>query len=468
MTSRPSTRPRIAALTLLVLLAACSPSGDTDDANTEPDGPGFLEQQIAETQEQAAQQARMTEQAKEKIKHVVFIVKENRTFDHMYGTFPGAEGTRVGETCKGKSVKLKPAGDQALDVPHSFNAGLRAINGGRMNCFDLMSPDDPMRPYVQLKQSDIPNYWAYAKSFVLADRFFSSVYGPTGPEQLWTVSGQSDRFVEQEREGQYGTGEPREFCDDKKERAYSFKELTEEEENRAYELEEVPNIPALVEFWEARWPCADIETVPGQLQEAGVSWKYYRGDNPWVDPLRQIKTARFTALWKNRVPEPQFIKDVEAGRLPAVSWVTPSFADSDHPPMSICRGENWTVRQINAIMQSKYWKDTVIILVWDDYGGFYDHVPPPHVDLYGYGLRVPALVISPWVKPHVDSRTLDFTSVLRLIQRLHGLPTLTERNARASDMIDLFDFTGPPRKPLVLKERTDCPPVTIPEEVATG
>ena len=124
-------------------------------------------------------------------------------------------------------------------------------------------------------------------------------------------------------------------------------------------------------------------------------------------------------------------------------------------------------------MESKYWNDTAIILVWDDYGGFYDHVPPPHVDLFGYGLRVPGILISPWVDPHVDSRTLDFTSVLRFIQRMHDLAPLdtsagmTDRNASASDMVDLFDFNGKARKPLVLNER-NCPTPTQTEVPNTG
>lgn len=470
----PTQRIRTLAATLTcaaLILAACQGGSTPPDAGASPSGDPnkFLEGITQGGEAQAKQQEYATKQAQAKIKHVVFIVKENRTFDTMFGTFPGAEGTRTGEMCNGKQIKLKPAGDQALDVSHSFSAGLRAINGGRMNCFDQMSLDDPTRPYVQLKQSDIPNYWSYAKNFVLLDRFFSSVYGPTGPEQLWTVSGQTGGFVEQERDGQYGTGVPREFCDDKKELAYAFKEnLTQAQQNEIFAIEEYPNIPQLVTYWEKRWPCADIPTVPGQLQAAGVSWKYYRGDNEWVDPLREIATVRNTAAWKNRVPEQQFIKDVQGGHLPDVSWVTPSFVDSDHPPMSICQGENWSVRQINAIMQSKYWQDTAIVVVWDDYGGFYDHVTPPHVDLYGYGLRVPGLVISPWVNPHVDSRTLDFTSVLRFIQRLHDLPPLdtsgsyTNRNGQANDMIDLFDFKGSPHKPLVLKER-NCPSPTLTE-----
>jgi phospholipase C len=459
----------------LVVGVACSSNNSSTSSSATPSS-NFLASQVAAGQAQAAQQARQTQLAQQKIKHIVFIVKENRTFDTMFGQFPGADGTRTGEMCNGKTVKLKPAGDTALDVPHSFTAGLTAINGGRMNCFDQMSPDDPMRPYVQLSQKDIPNYWAYAKNFVLGDQFFSSVYGPTGPEQLWTVSAQTDRFVEQERVGQYGSGLPREFCDDPKERAYAFKDLTQAQQDQAFQDENAPNIPALATFFEQRWPCANISSVPEQLQNAGISWKYYRGDNPWVDPLREIKPIRFGPGWKNRVPAGQFITDVNNGHMPSVSWLTPSFVNSDHPPMSICQGENWTVDQINAVMQSKYWDSTAIVVTWDDYGGFYDHVAPPHVDLFGYGMRVPMLLISPWVKPHVDSRTLDFTSVLAMIQRLNGLSTLdtsagmVNRDAQANDMLDLFDFQGQPQKPLILKDR-NCPTPTqtsIPGSVAAG
>ena len=458
-----SWRPRLPAahfVTGLILaalvMAACQ--GSTEPS-TEGDGGGtqFLDRAIAEGQEQAAQQARQTEAAREKIKHIVFIVKENRTFDHMFGKFPGADGATTGEICSGRTVRLRPAADNQLDITHSFNSGLTAVNGGRMNCFNKLNGGTKLEGYTQYSRNQIPNYWRYAQTFVLADHFFSSVYGPTGPEHLWTISGQSDHFVEQEREGQYGTGPPREFCDDKKERAYAFKKLSEQDEDIAYQLEEVPNIPALVRYWEERWPCADIETVPGQLQQANISWKYYRGDNEWVDPLRQVEGTRFGPEWKNRVPETQFIKDVDAGRLPAVSWVIPSFELSDHPGgAGMCEGENWTVRTINSVMQSKEWGSTVIVLTWDDFGGFYDHVAPPHVDLYGLGPRVPAFVISPWAKrSYVESRVLEFSSVLVLIQRIFDLAPLTERNARANDMLDAFNFNQKPLKPLVLEER-DC------------
>ena len=452
------TQVRTAVLILAALalvLAACS-RGSADKPSPQPGGQQFIENITEGAQEQATQQARQTEQAGDKLEHVVFIIKENRTFDHMFGKLPGADGATTGETCNGRTVRLRPAADFTLDITHSFNSGLTAVNGGRMNCFDELIGGEKLQGYVQFSPKDIPNYWKYARAFTIADHFFSSVYGPTGPEHLWTISGQSDRFVEQERRGQYGTGPPREFCDDKKERAFAFRDLTEKEEDLAYQLEDVPNIPALVEYWEERWPCADIDTLPAQLQRANIPWKYYRGDNEWVDPMRQVSGLRNGEEWKNRVPETQFIKDVNAGRLPEVSWVVPKFEESDHPGTSMCEGENWTVRTINAVMQSKDWESTVIVLTWDDFGGFYDHVPPPHVDLYGYGPRVPALIISPWARRgYVESRVLDFSSVIAMIDRLKNLPPLTGRIARANDMLDAFNFNQQPIKPQVLEER-DC------------
>jgi phospholipase C len=185
-----------------------------------------------------------------------------------------------------------------------------------------------------------------------------------------------------------------------------------------------------------------------------VSWRYYRGDNPWADPLRQIRHIRDGTLWNDRVDQSRFVPDVEAGRLPHVSWLVPPIAQSEHPPASVCKGENWTVHTINAIATSKYWKSTAIVLTWDDFGGFYDHVPPPHVDLYGLGPRVPALVISPWAKPgYIERSTLEFSSVLKMIETIFGLPSMTQRDARANNMLDVFDFTQKPLAPPVMKQR---------------
>jgi phospholipase C len=162
-------------------------------------------------------------------------------------------------------------------------------------------------------------------------------------------------------------------------------------------------------------------------------------------------------MWNNVVPETEFLADVKNGDLPAVSWLTPSFGQSDHPPTSICKGENWLVEQLNALGRSRFWHNTAVVLTWDDFGGFYDHVAPPHVDIYGLGPRVPAIVISPYARRGVvDNDVMEFSSVLRFIERVFRLPALTERDRASDDMLDAFDFTQAPRKPLLLEPRT-CP-----------
>ena len=140
---------------------------------------------------------------------------------------------------------------------------------------------------------------------------------------------------------------------------------------------------------------------------------------------------------------------------------------NEHPGLgvSVCDGENWTVQQVNALMESRAWKSTALVIVWDDFGGFYDHVPPPHLDTMGLGPRTPALILSPWTVRgssrdggSIDSTTYEFSSVLRFIELLHGLKPLTDRDADADPLTGAFDFTQRPHpKPFVLPYRTDCP-----------
>jgi phospholipase C len=158
------------------------------------------------------------------------------------------------------------------------------------------------------------------------------------------------------------------------------------------------------------------------------------------------------------VTESDFITDALAGNLPALSWVTPPSNSTDHPPDSACVGENWTVQQINAVMQgpADQWNSTAIVITWDDFGGFYDHVPPPYRDEYGLGIRVPMLIISPWAIPGVYHTQVEFASVLRFMEETFGLPSLGGADAKANDMQDAFNYTQSPLPPLVLTQRT-CP-----------
>jgi phospholipase C len=448
------------ACAILLLAAAQLIDGTAPATSGHGAGHGRVPSFVYDPGGGAAAAAAQLAGARRKIRHVVFIIKENRTFDTLFGAFPGADGTTTGRTCDGRTVPLRRGPDHAVPIDHSFAAALIAVDGGRMDCFDRLEGGEDLGSYVQYGKDQIPAYWALARHFVLADRFFSSDYGPTGIEHLWSVAAQSDRFVDHVRRRQVGVNGTRDYCDDPTERAWSFVRLSPEERREAYALEEAADPVTLSSrFWMERWPCIDIPVLPDLLERAGISWRYYRGHNPWVQPLRWIHHVRFGSEWQGVVPESRFLEDVGAGRLPSVSWLIPSWGKSDHPPTSLCVGEQWTVRMLNALQRSPTWPSTLVVLTWDDFGGFYDHVAPPHLDLDGLGPRVPALIISPWARSgHIEHRTLEFSSVLKTIERIFGLPALTRRDAQAGDLLSALDLSHSPTPPLILPPR-DCPGV---------
>jgi phospholipase C len=403
--------------------------------------------------------------ARRHITHVVFLIKENRTFDTFFGTYPGADGATTGKTCDGRTVPLVKAHDVTLGPDHSFQGGIHAIDGGRMDCFSTLYGGGQLQSYVQYERDQIPNYWSYADHFVLADRFFTSVYGPTGIEHVDTVAAQTGRFIDHERAnppGQFGTnGVPREYCNDPTERAYSFHRLTPNQVRRVGELENAATPgPLFHTFGYLRRACMDVPILPDRLRAAGVAWRYYLGQDDYVKTPYFIRHWNDGPMMDDVTTDERFFTDVANGELPAVSWLIPDTPVSDHPPNSVCAGENWTVRVLNALQRSSDWRHTALVLTWDDFGGFYDHVPPPHVDEYGMGPRAPMLLISPWARPgFVAHETLEFASVLKMIETIFDLPPLTERDANAGDMLDLFDFSQRPNPNLILSER-DCSAVS--------
>ncbi|MFL5766918.1 MAG: alkaline phosphatase family protein, partial [Actinomycetota bacterium] len=225
------------------------------------------------------------------------------------------------------------------------------------------------------------------------------------------------------------------------------------------------------QYWEEIQACIDIPVLPDELTKAGVSWKYYANVNQWQNALQAIRHVRFGPEWRNVDTPESFIKDIHHEQLPSVSWLIPPEAYNEHPgdakadPVSVCAGENWTVEQINAVMKSDYWASTAIIVVWDDFGGFYDPVAPPHVDIMGYGPRTPALIISPYTRQgssadggSIDHHTYDFSSVLAFIEHNWGLQPLSERDANADALTGAFDFSSPPHlDKVILPLRKDCP-----------
>jgi phospholipase C len=409
------------------------------------------------------------------IKHVIFIVKENRSYDNYFGRYPGAEGATTGKTLEGKTVQLKVAKDvQPRDLNHSFQAGIISIDGGSMDGFNHIGNGQYLNGYEAFTRDGMPNYWAYADRFVLADHFWTSMYGPTFPEHLYVIAATSDLIV-----GNKNTiDHPHSYCDDPTESAPAFQHGLSKKVQKQIMADEdkVPRDPEafgrVTKYWENRRACIEIDTLPDELEKAGVSWKYYARPDQWQNAMQAVKHIRFGPLWKKVVDPDTFITDVNKHNLPAVSWLIPPEGLNEHPGngVSVCAGENWSVQHINAIMRSEYWKSSLIVLVWDDFGGFYDHLPPPHYDIMGLGPRTPALIISPWTRQgdnpargYVDSTDYEFSSVLRFIEDRWNLATLTDRDARANPLTGALDFTEPPRlQPLIKPYRKDCPYNTNP------
>jgi phospholipase C len=376
------------------------------------------------------------------IQHVVFLIKENHSFDNYFGTFPGADGATSGTISTGQVIPLGQTPDVTpTDLGHDWGSALLAIDGGKMDRFNLIGEGNQncnLLSYTQFKEADIPNYWAYAKAFTLADHMFSALHGPSMPNHLYTVAAQSGGVINNPAHYTHLSW----GCD-----ADSNVTVQVLNSNGSVSLD---------------FPCFDFPTLSDTMQTAGITWKYYApsyGETGYIwSVLDAIKHIRQGSLWNtNVVSDTQFISDATSGTLPQVSWVVTNIKDSEHPLSSVCAGENWTVQQLNAVMQGPDWLTTVVFLFWDDFGGFYDHVPPAALDKFGTGVRVPLIVISPYAKPgFISHTTYEFSSLLKFVEERFGLPPLTSRDANANDPLDSFNFTQVPLSPVVLKERS-CP-----------
>ena len=232
-----------------------------------------------------------------------------------------------------------------------------------MNGYNIIGSGEDMSGYTYFDRSGLPNYWAYADRFVLADHFFTSMFGPTFPEHLYTVAAQAKGIVDNKST----TDHPGSYCDDPTEFTPHFRDdLTDAEEQKIMEYEEnyTNNFPNMIykinPFWENIRTCINVKTLPDLLEKAGIDWKYYANEDQWMNALQAIRHVRFNPeMWAKVQPPENFIQDVKAGELPAVSWLVPPESYNEHPGagVSVCAGENWTVAQINAIMRSDYWAD---------------------------------------------------------------------------------------------------------------
>jgi phospholipase C len=423
-----------------------------------------------------------------RIQHVVVIMQENRSFDSYFGTFPGADGFptkhRAISVCAPDPrthTCVKPYPDHR-DVnfggPHGQGAAGLDRAGGAMNgfvhalqhstliCRSALNPDCLLSP-SRLREggdvmgyhteSDIPNYWTYARDFVLQDHMFEPNASWSLPEHLFQVSLWSARCANNLPSS----------CRNALQR---------------------PDRRRLVDG-RTHTPIYAWTDLTYLMHRRHVSWGYYvvTGSEPdcenddalscmprhqsaktpgiW-NPLPYFETVRRDHELGNIQSVSRFYAEAKNGTLPSVSWVEPSGRLSEHPPSRVSVGQSYVTSLINAVMRSPDWSSTAIFLAWDDWGGFYDHVVPPRVDGNGYGLRVPAIVISPYAKQgHVDHQTLSFDAYAKFIEddflagqrldprtdgRPDPRPTVRENAPILGDLARDFDFTQPPRAPVFL------------------
>jgi len=428
------------------------------------------------------------ERAQSKLKHLIFIVQENRSFDHYFGTFPGAEGIPMTEAGKPKVCVPDPILGRCVPPyrsrsqfhqggPHAQRHSRADVNGGRMDGFIRTAIDSPVycadhrddpkceaylgpqgQPDVMgyVTGKEIPNYWRYARRFVLQDRMFAPADSWTLPAHLYLVSAWAARCTD--------PYDPMSCSSDL--------ELNGEHERMK------ANDPGPI------WAWTDITYL---LHERGVSWAYYVGNDTCAfecttangrertvsqqNPLPWFTTVRENDQLGNIRGHDEYLEAARTGTLPSVSWVMPYSGVGEHPGAGepIWKGQRHVTRIVNAAMRGPDWEETAIFVTWDDWGGFYDHVVPPRVDGNGYGIRVPAFMISPWARSGmIDHQVLSFDAYLKLIEDLFldgqrldprtmsrpdPRPTVREELPILGDLLREFDFTQEPLPPLILDPR---------------
>jgi phospholipase C len=494
VTSRtPRRKPALALLPVLIVTAACTSGasvtsgsgGATDDTSSPPPATGSHSATI-----------HTDRKGFDDIQHLIFIVQENRSFDHYFGTFPGADGIPTnarGEftVCATDPVVdrcARPYHDPTLvnqGGPHAKPHSDIDVNGGRMDGFieaaiagpfpcaetrapadcdgrrDLGPQDQPdVMGYHDARE--IPNYWAYAEHYNLQDHMFGPTDSWTLPAHLFLVSAWSAR------------------CSDPNDPMSCESDLVQD---GVIDRQRVGAHPKIYGW-------TDITQL---LFEHDVSWGYYPGgalctgrpcpeNGPTAaqNPLPSFTTVHDNGQLKNVQTHGDFLASLEDGTLPTVSWITPGGGGiSEHPGNGepLTEGQAHVTRLVNAVMRSDLWATSAIFLTWDDWGGFYDHVEPPRVDENGYGLRVPSILISPWAKQGIDSQTLTFDAYLKLIEDLYlqgerldpatlqrpdSRPTVREEVPILGDLRKAFDFRQEPLPPLLLDPNPEAGAASTP------
>ena len=392
---------------------------------------------------------------KSPIRHVILMVQENRTFNDFFATYPGTDGTTTGIIKKSNVCGVKKTHTVTLrkmplvlykDLNHHYQSYRTAYDGGNMDDFDGVrfghGVPECRYPYQYTDPADIQPYWKLAQQYALAEHMFTTEGSTSFAAHQDLIRGSSQigssvALVDDPNGIPWG-------CD-----APPGKRTSLVTEKGYYEDGQGP-FPCSNRFP----PSYNYNTLRDVLDDHGVSWKYY------VQPLREdfgglmtafdvIASVRYGPEWKTNIATPQtkVFDDIDNGTLPAMSWVIPDKPDSDHPGGTIDNGPSWVASVVNAVGQSSYWSSAAIIVVWDDWGGLYDNIPPAQHGFGGLGFRVPALIISPYAKAGYISQTnYEFGSILKYIENNWNLGSLGTTDKTSKSIIDCFDYLQMPIK----------------------
>ncbi len=373
-----------------------------------------------------------------KIKHVVYVVQENRSFDDMFQGYPGADTVSSGKDSKGGRIELQPISlKKQYEIDHSAFAMFKACDGTgklpgtrcRMDGFDLeVQYSGPYHgQYAYVPHAESKPYWDMAHEWVLSDKMFASQLDESFVAHQYIIAAQAQSSVDIP-DLYWGCG--------------------------GGKTDSVQTITHKRTYGPVQRPCFDYETLGDELDQAGLTWRFYTSH--YRTPTSGLWSA-YQAVqhvfrgpdWKTDIitPQKRFLTDVRAGKLANFTWITPLCPDSDHPLCGRGFGPSWVSAVVNAVGESKFWKSTVIFVQWDDWGGMYDHVRPPFKDYDGLGFRVPLIAIGAYAKQNYVSHTqYETASILRFAEDLYGLDQLSKSDARATSPADCFDFSEPARR----------------------
>ena len=361
------------------------------------------------------------------IKHVVIIIQENRTVDNLFNGYPGIDTAQSGLDSQGNTIQLvKRPLFQPGGPDHDHTSFESAYDNGKMDGFDKIKNgrNIPDLSYSYTDPADVQPYWQMAQKYVIADRMFQSNSGPSFPAHQYLIASQSPWADENPTGAPWGCDAPP---------GTTVNALNSAGQEYVY-----------------GFPCFDYQTIADELDGQGISWRYYTplAAGVW-SAFDAVKHIRYGPDWNSDIASFNAYtpaKDFALGDMADVTWVVPTGYNSDHPNHVGDHGPQWVSSLVNAIGNGPDWDSTAIFIVWDDWGGWYDHVAPTQLDVYGLGLRVPLLVISPYARQgyisHVDH---EFGSIMRFTEETFNLQTLAAADARSDDLLDCFDFSQSPQ-----------------------